>query len=67
MLFQFECAESRIYDGKKVRVLVDIAYPYTFFLESASKACVWERAQNARKNEQSNKHPMVSKEKVEGL
>lgn len=40
MLFQFECAESRIYEGKKVRVLVDIAYPYTFFVERASKACV---------------------------
>ena len=40
MLFRFECAESRIYEGKKVRVLVDIAYPCTFFVERASKAFV---------------------------
>lgn len=40
MLFQFECANSRIYEGKRLRVLVGIAYPDTLFVERASKACM---------------------------
>lgn len=53
MLFQFECANSSVYEGKKLTVLVDIAYPYTFLSperggERASKACLSERAQNKK-------------------
>jgi len=67
MLFQFECADKRIYEGKKLRIPVGIAYPYTFFVERARKVCVLERAQNARKSEDSSKHPTVSRGEVEGL
>ena len=51
MLFQFECAESRIYEGKKVRVLVDIPYPCTFLLSvRVRRACENERKTREKMN-----------------
>ena len=55
MLFQFEGAESTIYEGKKVRVLVDIAYPYTFFVErKVKRACENERKTREKMNKAIN-------------